>query len=169
MVIAEDDRAPFCRFAIGNDRGSEQMFVTPLTSKLLAKEDQWKPRKFLSTHLPAVLDLSPDVLGPSEGFSKAHCQIHAAVGFAEDRHLTWKVRSIPSCLRTDAQTCRSATLRVKSSTVSMRRFSQRIPKAAWRSCLRFHRLRPGSQLLPHDMPTSASKRPTPLWQLWKNS
>jgi hypothetical protein len=41
--------------------------------------------------VPLVFDLTPNVLGPSEGFSQAGFAVQAAMGFDQEHHVTWKV------------------------------------------------------------------------------
>jgi len=84
--------ALFCRFAIHAAGPDQVVCLTPLISKILDRSDQWKSKTFMSSLCPLVFDLTPAVLGPSEGFSKVGFNIMAAIGFDPARHLTWKVR-----------------------------------------------------------------------------
>lgn len=79
----------FCRFA----RSVHDDFLTmlPISSHLLAPRHRRKMRGFPDASPGWVTDLTPDVLGPMEGFSSAGFLPFAAFGFDEERHATWKV------------------------------------------------------------------------------
>ncbi|KAF5525034.1 putative modification methylase [Colletotrichum aenigma] len=84
----------FCRFA----RSVYDDFLTmlPISPHLLAPRHRRKMRGFPDASPGWVTDLTPDVLGPMEGFSSAGFLPFAAFGFDEKRHATWKVRH-PTC------------------------------------------------------------------------
>ncbi|OCL12388.1 hypothetical protein AOQ84DRAFT_373147 [Glonium stellatum] len=58
----------------------------------VAYRNRWKSPKFKFPCKPAAFDLTPSVLGPSEGFSQVSCQIYAAFRFGEKHDMTWRVR-----------------------------------------------------------------------------
>lgn len=82
----------FCRFAFCTAEGGKTAAITPVSSSLLQRKDRWRPVKFTCPLDSLVFDLTPNVLGPAEGFSQAGYLIHSAIGFDPERHLTWKVR-----------------------------------------------------------------------------
>ncbi|KAI9796210.1 MAG: hypothetical protein M1833_006461 [Piccolia ochrophora] len=82
----------FCRFAIFSAVDPKAFCITPITSSLLQHRDRWNLRNFSCSPSPLVFDLTPNVLGPSEGFSQAGCSIDAAFGFEQELHATWKIR-----------------------------------------------------------------------------
>jgi hypothetical protein len=95
----------FCRFGVRTGGAEKVACLTPIASHLLQPHHRWRGCKFSNTCSPLVLDFTPAVLGPSEGFSQAGFDVQAAIGFDQDRHLTWKVRmgyqSVCSMLNTD--------------------------------------------------------------------
>lgn len=66
--------------------------ITPVASDLLPTKLRWRKPKFANSFEPLVLELTPGVLGPSEGFAQAGFPISTALRFDESRHITWKVR-----------------------------------------------------------------------------
>ncbi|KIW19323.1 hypothetical protein PV08_03617 [Exophiala spinifera] len=87
--IDEDNSVFFCRFAIRSSQGQDGAYLAPLAPRLIG----WKGRKFADkSSPPLVFDLSPNVLGASEGFSQANFSIRAAFGFDKARDVTWKLR-----------------------------------------------------------------------------
>lgn len=83
----------FCRFAIRGAASNVPVAAcwTPLASRLLQQRDRWRGRQFTDTSRPFVVDFTPGILGPAEGFSQAGFDIQAALGFDQERHLSWKV------------------------------------------------------------------------------
>lgn len=82
----------YCRFAIqGSTLNDPVACWTPLSSDLLNRRDRWRGRQFNNVSRPAVVDFTPGILGPAEGFSQAGFDIQAAMGFDHERHLSWKV------------------------------------------------------------------------------
>ncbi|KIX03818.1 uncharacterized protein Z518_07371 [Rhinocladiella mackenziei CBS 650.93] len=86
-----DDCGPFCRFGICAATGSDVACITPVASTLLQSRDRWRRPKFPDSR-PVIFDCAPQVLGPSEGFTQAGFTIQAALGFDQERHMTWKTR-----------------------------------------------------------------------------
>ena len=66
--------------------------MTPLAQHCVPNGIQATHGGFRYPSAPVVFDLSPGILGPSEGFSKAFFEIFSSIGFDESRHTTWKVR-----------------------------------------------------------------------------
>lgn len=87
-----DSARLFCRFAICCSASKAVACLTPVASHLLRRADRSKSRKFNAISAPIVFDLSPDVLGASEGFSQANFQINTALGFDKEKHVTWRIR-----------------------------------------------------------------------------
>jgi len=95
-----NDSELFCRFAtcIGNAPDTSNVLdinscsFSPLASHLLSRQDRWAKCGFDFPPKPLVFDLTPNVIGPSEGFVQGGCSIHAGLGFDPDRHISWKVR-----------------------------------------------------------------------------
>lgn len=69
--------------------------LTAVNSNVLPRSDRWRLPVYEWPCRPAVYDLSPDVLGLSEGFSQASYNIYSALPFDHQRDLTWKVRGVP--------------------------------------------------------------------------
>ena len=63
----------------------------PLAPELLPRRDRRKRDGFTEFSMASVLDLTPNVLGPLEGFTDLGCRVIAGMGFREDRHNTWRV------------------------------------------------------------------------------
>ncbi|EXJ62059.1 hypothetical protein A1O7_02492 [Cladophialophora yegresii CBS 114405] len=83
----------FCRFAIRDSAAESTASLTPLAAHLVeTREELWSRPKPCSLGTPLVFDLSPEVLGVSEGFSQAGFTIQAAFGIDETQPSTWKVR-----------------------------------------------------------------------------
>ncbi|KAJ9618784.1 hypothetical protein H2204_012916 [Knufia peltigerae] len=107
----EDNSGFFCRYAIQASQDPSGTYLTSLAPHLI----RWKGRKFTTTSLsPLVFDLSPNVLGTSEGFAQANFSIRAALGFDNVKDATWKIRhnnsqvfdGIPTDILRDFQTSR---------------------------------------------------------------
>lgn len=81
----------YCRFAIYASQDSETSCLTPVGSNLLPHRDRWKTPSYNYLCSPAVFDMSPHILGPSEGFSQGSCNIYAALDFNPSNGATWKV------------------------------------------------------------------------------
>ncbi|OCT50090.1 hypothetical protein CLCR_06541 [Cladophialophora carrionii] len=83
----------YCRFAIRDSTAENTACLTPLAAHLLdTQEELWSRPKFCSPSTPLAFDLSPEVLGVSEGFSQAGFIIQAAFGIDETQPSTWKDR-----------------------------------------------------------------------------
>ncbi|KAK1770181.1 hypothetical protein QBC33DRAFT_313551 [Phialemonium atrogriseum] len=94
---AVESRTPFCRFA--HSVIDEAITVMPLASELLPRRDRIRQDSFAEVSVLSVVDLTPNVLGPLEGFTDIAdmgYRVLAGVGFKEDRHSTWRVR-YPEC------------------------------------------------------------------------
>src|SRR6266498_2161219 len=91
FLIDLDNCGLFCRFGICTATSGNAACITPIASSILIRQDRWRGRKFMNPPGPIVFDLTPNVLGPSEGFSQAGYAIHAGIGFCQEHHLTWKV------------------------------------------------------------------------------
>ncbi|KAF4835438.1 putative modification methylase [Colletotrichum siamense] len=78
----------FCRFS-RSVRG-DFLTLAPISPHLLARQDRRKKAGFPDASPGWVVDLTPEVLGPMEGFCSAGYQPFAAFGFDEDRDVTWK-------------------------------------------------------------------------------
>ncbi|OAL39774.1 hypothetical protein AYO20_00686 [Fonsecaea nubica] len=91
-----DPQRLFCRFAVSKahtDGGVTT--ITPLASHLLLHDgDHWERPSFRSDAVPVAFDLSPSVLGVSEGFAGRGFKIQAAFGVDESRHHTWLNRHL---------------------------------------------------------------------------
>jgi hypothetical protein len=83
----------FSRFAINSSASNPEAYITPIASVRLQHKDRWKQKTFTYPPRPLVFDLTTNVLGPSEGFSKEGCVIHSGIGFDES-HVTWKVGAL---------------------------------------------------------------------------
>ncbi|KIW86756.1 uncharacterized protein Z519_12669 [Cladophialophora bantiana CBS 173.52] len=94
--VVEHD-AMYCRFTIkGSTSNSTAACWTPLSSDLLSRRDRWRGPQFNNISRPAVVNFTPGILGPAEGFSQAVFDIQAAMGFDQERHLSWKIRHTQS-------------------------------------------------------------------------
>ncbi|KAK5573048.1 hypothetical protein LTR43_001707 [Exophiala xenobiotica] len=91
-LFGEDGSMLFCRFAIRTSEEPGTACLTPLASHLVKREGRWRHCRFTNASAPSVFDLSPNVLGPSEGFSQSDYSILAAMGFDQSRDVTWKLR-----------------------------------------------------------------------------
>ncbi|OAG35296.1 hypothetical protein AYO21_10498 [Fonsecaea monophora] len=76
--------------------GVDHVLQLPPASHLLQRRDRWPAPQFDTTSRPSVVDFTPGVLGPAEGFSQAGFDIRAALGFDQERHLSWKIRHAQS-------------------------------------------------------------------------
>jgi hypothetical protein len=94
--VGLDDRGLFCRFAINTGVGDLDFCITPVASSLLSREHRTPPRRFTYPLKPQLFDLTPDVLGPSEGFIQAGCVSPVGFGFEPEHHATWRVRLLGS-------------------------------------------------------------------------
>ncbi|KAK2751820.1 hypothetical protein FQN55_009263 [Onygenales sp. PD_40] len=93
LVKPRQDCDYFCRFAIqSSGYNSNTACLTPVGSNLLRHRLRWKPPQYEYPCKPVVFDLSPNVLGTSEGFSQTPCEIFAALGFDTSNDVTWKTR-----------------------------------------------------------------------------
>ncbi|OQV05976.1 hypothetical protein CLAIMM_10624 [Cladophialophora immunda] len=91
------DGSMFCRFAIRGATSNDQIAcLTPVASHLLQRRDRWPAPQFVNASRPSVVDFTPGILGPAEGFSQAGLEIQAALGFDQERHLSWKIRHTKS-------------------------------------------------------------------------
>ncbi|KIW70371.1 hypothetical protein PV04_02645 [Phialophora macrospora] len=91
--VPDDHRELFCRFAICDFAAEDTASLTPLAAHLLeTREAPWSRPEFRSPATPLTFDLSPEILGMSEGFSQAGFIIQAAFGIDESRPSTWKDR-----------------------------------------------------------------------------
>ena len=81
----------FCRFAVKKDGSEDTACLTPLASHLLPHSGRWRKPTYISQFEPTVLDLSPGVLGISEGFRQAGFAIGTGLCFDPKLNLTWKV------------------------------------------------------------------------------
>ncbi|KIX97808.1 uncharacterized protein Z520_06586 [Fonsecaea multimorphosa CBS 102226] len=94
---ASGDDIMFCRFAVRGATINEQVACwTPIASHLLQRRDRWVAPQFINASRPSVVDFTPGILGPAEGFSQAGFDIQAALGFDQERHLSWKIRHTQS-------------------------------------------------------------------------
>ncbi|KAJ9495511.1 hypothetical protein H2202_009051 [Exophiala xenobiotica] len=91
-LFGGEDSMLFCRFAIRTSKDSGTACLTPLASHLVKREGRWRHCRFTNASASPVFDLSPNILGPSEGFSQSGYSIHAAMGFDPSRDVTWKLR-----------------------------------------------------------------------------
>ncbi|KAK4444027.1 hypothetical protein QBC34DRAFT_360992 [Podospora aff. communis PSN243] len=87
----------FCRFACSvTDR---RAVFTPLAHQALPRLEVRKRHKrggFATGAVPYLVDVSPSVLGASEGFLDEGYEFLAGVGFDGQKHHTWRVRN-PTC------------------------------------------------------------------------
>lgn len=93
LTVSPDahEGAFFCRFAVCTAVTMGVACFTPVATDLLGYQHRWPRPTYSSPTEPVVLDLSPGVLGTSEGFSQANYNVLAAVGFDKNRHYNWKV------------------------------------------------------------------------------
>ncbi|KAK0704306.1 hypothetical protein B0H67DRAFT_591072 [Lasiosphaeris hirsuta] len=87
----------FCCFA-RSVTGQSMAFV-PLAPSMLPQQEPWnrpKLRRFAKDSVPYVVDFTPGVLGPAEGFAEAGYRLLCGVGFDGQSHFTWRVRN-PTC------------------------------------------------------------------------
>ncbi|KAL3292404.1 C-5 cytosine methyltransferase [Colletotrichum asianum] len=84
----------FCRFA--RSVHDDSLAILPISPHLLAPRHRRKLRGFPDASTGWVTDLTPEVLGPMEGFCSAGYRPFAAFGFDEKRDATWKIRH-PAC------------------------------------------------------------------------
>lgn len=92
LTDAVESRTPFCRFA--RSVIDEAITVMPLAPELLPRRDRRRQDGFAGVSVASVADLTPNVLGPLEGFTDIAdmgYRVLAGVGFKEDRHSTWRV------------------------------------------------------------------------------
>ncbi|OAP56275.1 hypothetical protein AYL99_09454 [Fonsecaea erecta] len=84
----------FCRFGISEASADGRVnSMTPLAPHLLLHQENRSQRSsFPSETPPVAFDLSPSVLGVSEGFAASGFTIQAAFGLDERRHTTWMNR-----------------------------------------------------------------------------
>lgn len=86
----------FCRFARSvTDRG---MAFVPLAPGLLPPQERRNRRKldhFVKGSVPYVVDFTPGVLGPAEGFVEAGYRVLSGLGFDGQSHYTWRVCDCP--------------------------------------------------------------------------
>ncbi|OAP54876.1 hypothetical protein AYL99_10576 [Fonsecaea erecta] len=76
---AAEDNTVFCRFAVRGATSDEPVACwTPLASHLLQRRDRWPAPQFINASRPSVVDFTPGILGPAEGFSQAGFDIQAA-------------------------------------------------------------------------------------------
>ncbi|EXJ59497.1 uncharacterized protein A1O5_12122 [Cladophialophora psammophila CBS 110553] len=89
-----DSEEYFCRFGFCNTVAEGGVTsITPLASHLLLHhKDLWQRPSFHSNATPLAFELTPSVLGVSEGFSKEGFKIQAAFGLDEMKHNTWMIR-----------------------------------------------------------------------------
>ncbi|KIW81369.1 hypothetical protein Z517_04394 [Fonsecaea pedrosoi CBS 271.37] len=96
MLLDMDPQRLFCRFAVSKastDGGVTT--TTPLASHLLLHDGYHRERPSLrSDVVPVAFDLSPSVLGVSEGFAGRGFKIQAAFGLDESKHHTWRNRHL---------------------------------------------------------------------------
>lgn len=86
----------FCRLAwMASAPGS--IVLSPMQPRLLPPRDRPKQICFDSTEAD-VIDLTPELLGPLEGFCEAGFNALAGLGFNPERHMTWKVCLVNSVL-----------------------------------------------------------------------
>ena len=108
---------PFCRFGIRSTENRNDVCITPISNGLLRSHDRWRRRTFNGCN-PLVFDCTPQVLGPSEGFSQAGYGIQAALGFDQEYHMTWKVCT--------PQQCETAFSKFGSKSYQMRHHSSQV-------------------------------------------
>jgi hypothetical protein len=83
----------FCRFARKsvNDATDISLVFTPLHQRLIRRLERRGQNLVSGSLTPTITDLTPDVLGPLEGFIDLGYKVFSAFGFNEERHLTWRV------------------------------------------------------------------------------
>jgi hypothetical protein len=118
-LIDLNNRGLFCRFAICNATCREAACITPIAPSVLPRQDRWGGRTFINPHKLLVFDLTPNVLGPSEGFSQTGYTIHAAIGFDPKHNLTWKVRLLNISKISFANPSRYGIIQVKYMMVHL--------------------------------------------------
>lgn len=69
--------------------------ITPLASRLLHRPEERQSSAYNEAAPPIVYDMTPNILGPAEGFQQAGCVIDNAFSFDEEHNVTWKVRNGP--------------------------------------------------------------------------
>ncbi|KAJ9156285.1 C-5 cytosine methyltransferase [Pleurostoma richardsiae] len=90
----ENDDTPFCRFA--RTASTDAITLVPLAPHLLKRQDRWRPKGLSDPTMPFVIDLTPNVLGPLEGFTESGCGALLGIGFDPERDMSWRVR-YPGC------------------------------------------------------------------------
>ena len=91
--VTDEGEALFCRFGVCTTSDTATACITPIASKLLEWRDRRRGPKFTGDS-GSVFDLTPHVLGPSEGFSQSGFTVEAALGFDQDQDITWQVSSL---------------------------------------------------------------------------
>ncbi|OAL28960.1 hypothetical protein AYO22_02396 [Fonsecaea multimorphosa] len=91
-----DTERLFCRFGISKAGADGRVTtITPLASHHFLHDDyDWEPRSFRGEVSPVAFDLTPSVLGVSEGFASRGFTVQAAFGLDEARHNTWMNRHL---------------------------------------------------------------------------
>jgi hypothetical protein len=65
--------------------------IMPVTPNLLPRRERKRLDGFTSPSTAYVIDFTPNILGPLEGFSKSGCEIFGGMGFNESLDMTWRV------------------------------------------------------------------------------
>ncbi len=111
-TLADPSGILFCRFA--RSVSQDGIVVMPLAPHLLDRRNRQKLDGFPETSVLSVVDLSPNILGPLEGFVNTGCTAFAGIGFDEEHDSTWRVSLQSSKL----SRCIPANQFDKSGTVS---------------------------------------------------
>ncbi|KAK5045994.1 hypothetical protein LTR84_008780 [Exophiala bonariae] len=82
----------FCRFGIRTFVTPGIFCITRLAPSLLPRSEKLSEVSYQGSIPPIVYDLSPNALGPAEGFRQAGYIIDSAFDFNEEHNVTWRAR-----------------------------------------------------------------------------
>jgi len=82
----------FCRYAMSESSDCRVSCIMPIVTRLIFPySERPKPAEFNFSREPLVCDLTPNILGPAEGFVKSGFFIHLGIGNEQEHTVTWKV------------------------------------------------------------------------------
>lgn len=108
-VMAEID-GPFCRFAICSVAAVDTASLTPLAPYLVIGEEPWATPDFCNIGRPLTFEMSPGILGVSEGFSAQGFPIEGVFGLDETKPCTWQVCGVPTIVLYCVPNCHSVAM-----------------------------------------------------------